>query len=153
MFNKKVVGIPVNMLAWALLAVSVGYTWYWFTEIQKIDTALKNTDAKTLADQAESLSLAIAIMTTLALVGLSATMGGYTFAKKDLGVNSAAMFTLEWILIAVSVGLIWPVNNPSEVEDSVKLVPAITTTLALVLYTGYFAFEGHLMLKKNKSKK
>ena len=153
MFNRKFVGVPMNLLAWALLAVSVGFMWYLYAEILKVDGPLKGVYGNTLVEQAESLSLAIAIMTTLALIGLTTSIAGYTFTEKILNVNRVAMFTLEWILIAVSVALIWSISKPSEVDDNVHLVPAITATLALVLYTGYFMMEARGMKTGKKSKK
>jgi hypothetical protein len=151
MFNKKLVGIPINMLAWVCLAISVGFAWWWYSLVAVISSsdAVQNY----VIGKAEQILLAVAIMTTLALVGLSISMGGYTFTEKTLNLNRAALFSVEWILIAVSVALLWSIDNPDSVEDAAALTPSITATLALVLYTGYFLMEARGMKTGKKSKK
>lgn len=53
------------------------------------------------------------------------------------------LFSIEWILIAITTALVWSIDNPNNVANSAQLVPTITVTLALVLYTGYFIMEGY----------
>ena len=139
MFNKKLVGIPMNMLAWILLAVSVGFTWWWYS--LALDVSSTDAVQNHLINKAQDLLLAIAIMTTVALVGLTISIKAHTLTKKTLNLNRTALFSLEWILIAMSVALLWSIDNPDSVSDSAALTPSITASIALGLYTIYFFME------------
>ena len=141
MKSYKIVGIPLNLLAWVLLAVTVGYSWYWFSLVQPLVS--NDNFEQQIMDRAEAILLVCAVLSTLALLGLTISIAGHTFSNKPLNLSRAMLFSFEWILIAATTVLLWSIDNPDTVLDSAQLVPSITVTIALVIYTGYFIMEGY----------
>lgn len=77
----------------------------------------------------------------LSTVALTIQVIFYTVQFRNMGAMSASLFFLEWILIAISTIVYWLISNPTTVKDNYLLVGAITSTVALFLFTVYFGME------------
>jgi hypothetical protein len=158
MKGSKFVGFPLSIIMWVLLAVSVGFCWAYFGEVHGKNKSFSGSD-KQIIDNADTASLTASILSSIALVSLTIQMFSYTLQFRKMGPISASLFFIEWILIAVSTTVLWLISNPEQVKDNYLLTGAITSTVALFLFTIYFGmeiypfFQEKMILAEGKKKK
>lgn len=140
MSATKFSGIPLSIIMWILLAISVGFAWAYFNLLNQVKNDFSG-DTGRIVDNAWSSMLTAAVLSTVALTALTIQVIFYTVQFRNMGAMSASLFFLEWILIAISTIVYWLISNPTTVKDNYLLVGAITSTVALFLFTVYFGME------------
>lgn len=158
MSNSKIVGIPLTIFMWILLGISVGFAWAYFNLVNQAKGVASGFE-KQIIDSTWNAMLTAAILSTAALAGLTIQVIFYTVHFREMGPVSASLFFLEWVMIAASTVVYWLITNPTTVKDNYLLIGAITSAVALLLYTVYFGVEIYPFFKekmrmiKDKDKK
>lgn len=144
----KLLGIPFNVITWALLAVSVGFAWAYYRQIQTILDSTNEGDNYIFAKSTRTGWLVSAILSTVALAGLTLSVMFYTVQFRDMTAISASLFFFEWALITAATVVYWITSELEGVKKSYRVVGAITSTVALGLFTLYYIIEIYPFFEK-----
>jgi len=131
-------GIPINIIAWILLVITTAFSWLYYSQIN----ALRDTlgDDKFI-DSVYTLVFVSAIISTIALAGLTVSTAFYTAQFRDMGAISASLFFLEWIMIAIITALFWLTTDVTNKYYQYRTIGAICSSVALVLFSVYYMME------------
>lgn len=141
-------GIPINIIAWILLAIATAFSWVYYVALK--DEKDANDGQSRLVNNVYTIMLTTAVFATIALAGLTVSIAFYTAQFREMGAISASLFFLEWIMIAIVTVLFWLTTDATDINYTYRTVGAICASVALALFTGYYMMEIYPYFKEKE---
>lgn len=162
MKGAKIAGVSFNFISWALILTSVVFSWLTYSNLKNADSTIPVSENQ--LKTAVVMMLVISIIASIALFALTVSITSYTLRFKEMGPVAATLFFFEWILIAAAVVSLWLAPSKIEIYDEFgndigtltakyQLAAAVTSTVALGLFTIYYLMEIFPYIAKQETKK